>query len=172
MTRRFLVPVVALLALAPLASCGDDDTATDTTTDDVVTITVRHGEVPAPVLIDGGDEGASVGDVRLFHFDGEASDGEAVVMDWIMTTTAEDAPAPDVESRVTTGVFSFGEGTDDQLLLEGVAYYPGEQATLEVSNTVLRAVVGGTGRFAGARGDVASTRLDDGSWEHVFRLED
>lgn len=158
----------ALLVLTPLvvvglAACGGDDGET---------ITVRHGEVPTPVLVDAGDEGPSAGDLRIFHFDGESDDGETVTMNWMMTTTAIDSPAADVESRVTTGVFAFGEGTDDQLVLEGVAFYPGTDATLKVSDTVLRSLIGGTGRFAGATGEVASTRLDDGSWEHVFHIDD
>jgi hypothetical protein len=36
----------------------------------------------------------------------------------------------------------------------------------------LRAVVGGTGDFIGARGQVATTRNDDGSYRHEFTLLD
>lgn len=160
---RSALTILAPLTLLAVTACGDDGGET---------ITVRHGEVPTPVLVDGGDEGPSAGDLRIFHFDGEADDGESVTMNWMMTTTAVDSPAADVESRVTTGVFAFGEGTDDQLVLEGVAFYPGADATLKVSDTVLRSLIGGTGRFAGAKGEVASTRLEDGSWEHVFRIDD
>lgn len=136
------------------------------------TLIVRHGVVPAPTVIDTGEPGPSAGDTRIFHFDAETSDGEAVVTNWVMTTTAVDSPASGVESRVATGVFAFGDGTDDQILLEGVAFYPGEGATLKVSNTALRAIVGGSGRYAGVTGDVASTQFEDGTWEHVFRFDD
>jgi len=36
----------------------------------------------------------------------------------------------------------------------------------------LRAVVGGTGRFIGARGQVLTTRRDAGHYEHSFTLLD
>jgi hypothetical protein len=113
MTRRRIPGVagrsiVALVALVALASCGDEDSTT---------ITVRHGEVPAPTYLDGGDPGPSAGDVRIFHLDGETNDGELVTMNWVMTTTATNEPAADVESRFTIGSFVFGDGTDDQLVL-------------------------------------------------------
>jgi hypothetical protein len=41
-----------------------------------------------------------------------------------------------------------------------------------VSSTVRRALVGGAGRFAGVHGEVVSTRLEDGTWTHVFTFED
>jgi hypothetical protein len=161
--RSVHIAACALAATLGFTACTGDDTGT--------TVIIRHGAVPAPAFTDGGEPGPSAGDTRIFHFDAETAGGEPVVTNWVMITTAVDSPANDVESRTTTGVFAVGDGTDDQLILEGVAFYPGEEATLDVSATVLRAVVGGTGRFSGARGDVASTRFDDGSWEHVFRLE-
>lgn len=169
MTGRHPLPriaswaAVAALSASLLMACSDDAPST---------LIVRHGVVPAPTLIDSGDPGPSPGDVRIFHFDAETSDGEPVVTNWVMTTTAVDSPASGVESRVATGVFAFGDGTDDQILLEGVAFYPGNGATLKVSKTALRAIVGGSGRYAGVTGDVASTQFEDGTWEHVFRFDD
>jgi hypothetical protein len=93
-----------------------------------------------------------------------------VTTDWIMTTTAVDTPEQGVQTRITTGVFSFGT-TGDQLILEGAALYPGEGATLEVSSTTLRSVIGGSGDHAGATGWVESTHFGDGTWEHVFHLD-
>ena len=37
--------------------------------------------------------------------------------------------------------------------------------------TLERAIIGGTGKYAGANGTVFSTHLADGSWEHVFKVE-
>ena len=75
-----------------------------------------------------------------------------------------------VESRVTNAVFLFG-GLDDSLLLEGTGWYPGEGATLEVSATLVRAIIGGTGMYAGASGYVESTRNADDTWTHVFSFD-
>ena len=162
-SQRARVAVVAGLVVAAatvgLAGCGSDDD----------TVTVTHGPVPAPVLIDLGDEGPSVGDQRIFHF--EAASGDTKVMtDWIMTTTAIDSPDASVETRMTSAVFLFGD-LDDSLVLQGTGWYPGEGATLEVSATLVRAIIGGTGRYEGATGHVESTRNPDDTWVHVFHID-
>ncbi len=150
-------------------SCGSDGQTADSTV--VETVTVLHPATAAPTLIDLGPAGASVGDVRIFHFSGLTDTGEAVDTDWVMTTTALDSPAVGVETRVTTGFVHFGGHTDDQLLVEGVALYPGASATLKEITTIHRALIGGAGRYAGATGDVVSTHLPDGSWKHVFLIQ-
>ena len=65
----------------------------------------------------------------------QADDGSEVRIDWIMTTTGVDAPANGVDSRVSTGVFSLSEDPASQLILQGVALYPDEDATLVVSSS-------------------------------------
>ena len=56
------------------------------------TLTITHQEVPAPTLLDLGEPGASVGDMRLWHFNGQADDGSQVRVDWKMTTTGVNPP--------------------------------------------------------------------------------
>jgi hypothetical protein len=118
----------------------------------------------------------------VWNFDGTTEDGEAVTMNWIMTTTAMNVPSEGLETRFATGVFTFtGSGTDsddgngngvgDQLILEGVAYYPTAGSVIETATSTVRAIVGGTGRFAGARGSVVSTRLSGDTWRHEFTLD-
>ena len=135
------------------------------------TITVTHPATPAPTFIDNGTPGESVGDVRIFHFNGTADDGGTVRTDWIMTTTGIGALEENVDSRVALGVFSFDDGPEDQLLLQGVAFYPNGNSTLKASSSTIRAIVGGTGAFAGASGWVDSSHLEDGTWRHVFHIE-
>jgi hypothetical protein len=86
-----------------------------------------------------------------------------------MTTTALDEAAG-VETRLTTIVIVAGDGSD-QLILEGSAAYPAAGSTIEVAATVIRPVIGGSGRWAGARGWAESTHEADGSWTHTFHLE-
>lgn len=135
------------------------------------TLTVTHAEVPQPTYIDLGLPGDSVGDQRLWHFPGETLDNQSVTMDWIMTTTSAGNQATGLESRITNAVFLIGEGSSDHILIEGVGFYPTTGSTVQVAATLERAVIGGTGKFAGARGTVMSTHLADGTWEHVFTLE-
>jgi hypothetical protein len=108
---------------------------------------------------------------RIFQFDATGEDGGVVRTDWIMTTTGVDTPQKDVDSRVTLGVFTFDSELKDQLMLQGVAFYPDENATLKASSSTVRAIIGGTGKFSSASGWVESFHLDDGSWRHVFHVE-
>jgi hypothetical protein len=149
-----------LLVGLALAGCSSNDADT---------VTVVHPPVPAPTVLAVEEGTSSVGDVRLWNFDGTTADGDAVIMDWIMTTTAVGVPGDGLETRFTTGVFSFDDG--DQLILEGVAHYPSAGSTLEVSASTERAIVGGTGAYAGARGSVESIHFDDDTWEHIFTLD-
>jgi hypothetical protein len=133
-------------------------------------VVVYHGPTAAPTYIDNGLPGDSPGDQRIFHFEGETGDGRGVVMDWIMTTTGMDTAEGGAESRVTLGVFSFTGADIDQLMLEGVGLYPGSGDTFVPDAELVRGIIGGTGRFKGARGEVLSTHLADGSWTHEFRF--
>jgi len=170
--RRFapmLAALTCLAALSGLAACGSDKATVQQVATE--TVTVLHAATPAPTLVDASPAGPSVGDVRIFHFPGRTDAGVEVSTDWLMTTTATDSPAAGVETRMTNAVFHFGGKTDDALVLEGVAFYPGEQATLKAADTIHRAIVGGAGVYAGATGEVVSTHLPDGSWKHVFTIE-
>lgn len=160
-TRR-LAALVAMFALV-LAACGSAATATSE-------ITVLHPPVPEPTLLAVNAGESSVGDVRIFHFDGETDTGDPVTIDWIMTTTAIDAPEVGVETRSSSASLSFGSH-NDQLIVEGIALYPGAGSVLAVADSSQRAIVGGSGRFAGATGEIVSTRLDDGSWRHEITLD-
>jgi hypothetical protein len=154
-----IVAFASAVAVAAVTGCGADDGRT---------VVVRHPAVPAPTFLDLGDEGPSVGDVRIWHFDAVSGDGEDVRTDWTMVTTAVDTPETGIETRMSKGVFTFGDG--DFLILEGVAPYPASGAVLAEDSTTVRVIVGGTGRFDGAGGAVESTRFADGTWEHVFRI--
>jgi hypothetical protein len=135
------------------------------------TLTITHPEVPAPTLIDQGAPGESVGDVRLWHVEAQVDDGSKVWVDWIMTTTGVDAPTEGVDSRISTGTFSLSADPVSQIILQGVARYPRDDATLKFSSPAVRVISGGSGRFAGARGWVESIHHEDGSWKHVFHVQ-
>jgi hypothetical protein len=135
------------------------------------TITVLHGKVPAPTVIDLGPVGDSVGDERIWHFLGTLPDNSAVSIDFIMITTALSDQPDGLDRRMTDAVFSFGEGSADTLLVHGIGLYPKNGSTVKVSQTLERAIIGGTGKYAGANGSVSSTHLADGTWQHVFNVK-
>ena len=132
------------------------------------TVTVTHGAVTPTGVVPGADGGA-VGTVRTFHAEVAVDGGGTGTFDATMTTTGIDEAAG-IETRITTIVFVAGDGSD-QLILEGSAAYPAAGSTIKVADTVVRPVIGGSGRWAGARGWAESVHEADGSWTHTFHLE-
>lgn len=158
---RFLKPILVVLAIITSSMSMAAETR----------ITVSHPEIAAPTYIDHGASGQSIGDVRIWQFEAKANDGTLVTTDWILTTTGL-VPDSGMEYRITSAVFSFGEGTSDQIVIQGVAQYPSAKATLDQSVPTRRAITGGTGKFAGAGGWMESTHLANGAgWQHVLHLK-
>lgn len=159
--QKLIRPTAALALLAMLATpvlAGS-------------TITVTHGKTPDPTYIDLGPAGDSAGDQRIWEFGGATAEGEPVLMDWVMTTTGQPQAATGVEHRMTSAVFSFGSATSDRILIQGIGLYPTQGSTVKIDATLERAVIGGTGKYSGARGTVVTTHLQDGTWRHVFNLQ-
>jgi hypothetical protein len=125
-------------------------------------IIITHAEVPPPTLLDHGKPGQSIGDVRLWQFPAKANDGTNITIDWIMTTTGI-VKDMELEYRITSAVFSFGDGTNDQIGIQGVAKYPSVKATLKESEITKRAITGGTGKFGGIGGWVETEHLTNGT---------
>lgn len=134
-------------------------------------VTVTHGKTPDPTYIDLGPAGDSAGDQRIWEFSGQTTTGEPVVMDWLMTTTGQPDTATGLERRMTSAVFAFGNNTSDRILVEGIGFYPTQGSTVKIAATLERAIIGGTGKYAGARGTAVTTHLEDGSWQHVLNIE-
>lgn len=161
-SMKIVSPVlIALFALSAfLASACSGGAAT------IVTFT--HGAV-TPTTIVMGTDGGAVGAVRTFHAEAAADDGTAGTFDATMVTTSVDETA-ELETRLTTIVFSVSDGAD-QLILSGSAVYPATGSTIKTADTVIRPIIGGSGRWSGARGWAESTHEADGSWTHAFHLE-
>ena len=96
--------VLAVLLAGSLVACGDDHD--DDAGDDERVVTISHPATPDPTYIDLGDPGESVGDQRIFNFDGEDQDGNIVNTNWLMTTTASDVVGDNVETRNVVGVIT------------------------------------------------------------------
>lgn len=70
--------------------------------------------------------------------------------------------------RVVNATFSFAG--DDSITVHGVIRQGADPASTQSAERYLRAVVGGTGQFIGASGQVESVRHEDGSYTHTFTL--
>jgi hypothetical protein len=76
---------------------------------------------------------------------------------------------PNSEKRVTLLFFTF-RGGQDQIIAFGAGDYPPTAAEFEVDQPVARAILGGTGKYIGARGQLNSARNKDGSYTQGFTL--
>jgi hypothetical protein len=75
----------------------------------------------------------------------------------------------DRETRLSVGVFELPEG---QISVQGLTNYDPLAREIAASEPAIRAVIGGTGKYLGARGEVVTRRLADGSYVHTIRLVD
>lgn len=71
------------------------------------------------------------------------------------------------ETRHREVVFALRGG---QLVAQGVSLYPASQVQIAANRPVVIAIVGGTGDYLGARGEVTTSRRADGSYRHVITL--
>jgi hypothetical protein len=132
------------------------------------TFNVRQ-EVPLLVMVDVGDQGRSHADMLAFEATIKSDDGTAGVLRGLLTTV--DLPDGDgdvLEDRVGQLVFDLGEGS--MLVVSGASVYTAQSIEMATNNAQVRAVIGGTGAFIGARGQVTTVRNEDGSYEHAFEL--
>jgi phage baseplate assembly protein gpV len=58
----------------------------------------------------------------------------------------------------------------DQIVVAGVPDYPSNAPEFAADKPVVRAVIGGTGKYNGAGGQLTSTRNADGSYKQEFSL--
>lgn len=84
-------------------------------------------------------------------------------------TTIATGLANNQELRASNLVFVVGS-EPNQLVVGGLSLYPADGATLAVTQSTVRPIIGGSGTYRGARGQVESTNLGDQGWRHVFRI--
>jgi hypothetical protein len=143
------------------------------------TITVTHGVV-ATLLVTSDSMGHQLGDLRVLPATVLRDASSLLVvgrLDAQLLTTSVDYPAIGDEVRMSTLNFVFGAnasdhlaGIADQVVVSGSGFYPSMNSTIQVGATLVRPVVGGSGRFAGATGEAKTEHLQDGSWRHTLML--
>ncbi len=131
----------------------------------ITTVTVYHQPV-VPTAV----TGTGIGTVRYFTLptavNGVAADGQYLTG---TLTTLDTGVAGGQEIRASNLIFVFGS-SENQLVVGGIAIYPAAGATLAEGARVVRPVVGGSGKYAGAVGQVTSTNLGAKGWTHVFKI--
>ena len=123
----------------------------------------------------------NLGDTAHGHGDGMAFEailkdttGTAVgeVLGWLVTVDIVDGDSANpvhITDRVGTMVFKFDE--DNKIVASGgTSYRKGEQQ-IDIGIAQKRAVVGGTGKYKGVKGEVTTTRNEDGTYKHVLDVK-
>ncbi len=126
---------------------------------------------PDIVHVDIGADGGPHGDLLAFEAPFQTSEGEAgIISGMVMTVDLDVGTGGVYHDRVANIVLDFG--ADDTLVVGGQSRYGAQEAELSADVPQLRAIVGGTGRFIGARGQILTTRKDQGHYQHVITLLD
>ena len=133
--------------------------------DRVTTVKVYHQAV-TPIAV----SGSGIGAVRTFFIpiavNGKAADGQYLTG---TLTTVSAAMADGQELRASNLTFVFGS-EDNQMVVGGISLYPPAGATIAPGAKTIRPVIGGSGIYDGARGQVVSTNLGANGWTHVFKI--
>jgi hypothetical protein len=164
--QRITTAAAALGVSALISSCGAHSTNPSNET-----FTVFE-DAPKMSLLDLGQPGNSPGDVYHFSAPLRSSAGGQVTGEVFGSKTliklATEAD-PDVEKRGTLLFFTFSGG-QDQIVVFGITDYSPKADEFAAGRPVVRPILGGTGKYIGARGQVTSTRNADGSYTQVFTL--
>jgi hypothetical protein len=164
--RQRTLTMAALLGCGLITACGQRSTNSSTETFTV------YEDAPKLSLLDLGAPGNSLGDAYHFAASLHSQPGGPVTGEVIGSKTlvkvATDAN-PNLERRATLMFFTFAD-RKDQIIAFGVADYSPSVPEFDAGQPVVRAVLGGTGKYMGARGQLVSTRNADGSYTQVFTL--
>lgn len=127
---------------------------------------------PSLRAIELGAPGLSEGDLLLFEAPISGEHGESgVLTGFLITADIPDEQTGDLDAD-RLGQLSYDLGNGNTLVAAGESIYRGENVEMTANLPQLRAVVGGTGTFMGARGQVTTTRNADGTYRHEFTLID
>jgi hypothetical protein len=126
-------------------------------------------DAPVLVRVDIASPGLSHADMLAFEATIRSDDGTAGILRGILTTVDIPDGAGDLlEDRIGQLVFDLGDS--NMLVVAGASVYPHQSVEMATNNAQIRAVIGGTGAFIGARGQVTTVRTDDGGYDHSFEL--
>ena len=156
--RALSIALIGLLAIVGVSPAQ----AANKSHDQVVSI---YHQAVTPVSV----TGSGIGTVRTFigpiAVDGKAADGQYFT--GTLTTLA--GMPNDQELRGSNLTFVTGP-EENQLVVGGISLYPAAGATIAPGTHTIRPVIGGSGKYDGARGYVVSTNLGANGWTHVFHI--
>ncbi|CAB4707815.1 unannotated protein [freshwater metagenome] len=166
--KASLVITFAAIFLIGIAVSSNGAT-TSTKTEFSQVIKVTHGKVDSTnsQRIDLGNPGPSMGDVLAFYLPLTSSTTGYIT--GTLTVTGSNQPSDGMEVRIADLTFVIGTQSD-QIVIGGSALYNIVSPTLAIGQKTIRPVIGGSGKFAGARGWAESVQNTDGTWVHTFHI--
>lgn len=165
---RSLAPSFALLSASLLAACASP--ASSLNTEAAPTLVVFNSP-PEVSHFDLGDSDRTHGELISWHADLDLSEGEEATRighcNGTMQVTRLGAREDGREHRMTNIELDWDD-SDDSLLVAGS--HPYKHGVIETDVLIVRAVIGGTGRFAAAGGQMVSEKLPSGWYRHSIWL--
>ncbi|MGH3540811.1 MAG: hypothetical protein ACRDTO_00300 [Mycobacterium sp.] len=162
-SRVAVVGWALALAVGGSAGCGGGSTESSLTV---------YEDPPTSNPVDVGGRGNSPGDSYYFFAGLRDQPGGALIGELYGSNTLVKPPVPskpDAEQRATLLFFVLGN-RQDQIVVAGVPDYPPNAPEFNPNQPVLRAVLGGTGKYNGVSGQLTSIRNSDGSYKQEFSL--
>ena len=132
------------------------------------TVIKLHQAPPELNNVDNGPSGRSGGDVMTFEAPLTGDNGlKAVLNGYVVIVDTANAQESS-EDRFSHMVFDFGKGST--IVTAGRSSYAPTKTEIAEEAPQVRAVVGGTGDYFAARGQVTTVRHKDGSYDHTIEL--
>ena len=133
-----------------------------------VTTIKLHQSPPDLTTVDVGLAGRSAGDILAFEAKLQGDSGLTAILNGYNLIMDPASGDQKIEDRFSHIVLDFGNGST--IIVAGRSTY--QPNTLEIANSLPqpRAIIGGTGKYIGARGQVTTVRNEDGSYEHTVEL--
>ncbi len=134
------------------------------------TIIKINQEAPNIIHIDLDKDGVSHGDLLAFDADVITNNNvKGILSGYLLTIFIPEENHEAFQEKMVQMVFDFGEG--NTIVVGGKAVYPHKDKSEMIKNQPqLRAIIGGTGTFIGVRGQIATNRNSDGTYEHLIEL--
>lgn len=128
-------------------------------------VVVTHGVVTPTATT-----GSGIGTIRTFNIpiaiEGMESDHQYMLG---TLTTLEVGVNGNEELRSANLNFVLG-GESNQVVLGGISLYPPAGATIAPGNETIRPIIGGSGLYEGAAGQVVSKNMGNDGWSHIFSI--
>ncbi len=127
-----------------------------------------HQSAPDLSTLDTGQVGRSPGDIVAFAATVKGENGLTAMIngyDVIMDVAGE---TEKFEDRFTYVVVDFGDNST--MVVAGRSTFSPTSPEIANNSPQVRAIIGGTGRFIGAQGQVTTVRNPDGSYDHIVEL--